>query len=189
MNPTTKAAIEFVIEKYKLREDHDTAGDLLDALRKDGEKMAAQHLTEAMATKDYLSRSTLINNFLKDIDGIITEGWGEPADIADDLKKINERYTEEMEITGKGTFEIFLRGKIKIPTGPSSLIFPCNYYDGTFLCNERASVLLVTASDTPILFGLCAKHQRGGDMTNLPMKEVIGLLWENEQPITITNKV
>ena len=68
MNPTTKAAIEFIIDKYKLRRDHDTAGNLLDALKNDGQKIIAQHLTEAMATKDYLSRSTLISHFLRDIE-------------------------------------------------------------------------------------------------------------------------
>lgn len=71
MNPTTKATIEFVINKYKLREEHDTAGDLIDALKKDGKGTAVQHLTEAMAAKDYLSRSTLINNFLRDIEDVI----------------------------------------------------------------------------------------------------------------------
>ena len=103
MNPTTKATIEFVINKYKLREEHDTAGNLIDALKKDGKGTAVQHLTEAMAAKDYLSRSTLINNFLRDIEDVIPveESFGSGvADIADDLKEIDKARTKEIEKIG-----------------------------------------------------------------------------------------
>lgn len=175
MNPTTKATIEFVIEKYKLRRDHDTAGNLIDALKKDGKGTAVQNLTEAMATKDYLSRSTLINNFLRDIDGIITEGWpNEPADIQGDLREISKVHEEEM----KNRVTVNPK-EILIPEKPSSIKYRCNHWTGSSMCSNRASILLVTDTEPLIAFGLCTDHQYG-DLTKIPIAQARGLPWEKE---------
>lgn len=161
MDPTKQAAIEFTIDKYKLRENHDTAGNLIDALQSDGEKMTAQHLQEAMTRNDYLSRSTLINNFLRDI-----EPMSSP-------------------LPSEGLSQDFVSVKTKngiiIPNSPSSVEFQCNHYDGIYICGERASVLMITDTEPAIAFALCTTHQRG-DLTKIPMDRAIALPWEDETP-------
>lgn len=68
MDTTIRAVIDNTIEKHNLRTNHDTAGDLVDCLKEDGEKMTAQHLLGQMSANDLLSRSSLILNFLRDIE-------------------------------------------------------------------------------------------------------------------------
>lgn len=70
MNLTTQAIIEQTIKKHHLRLQYDTVGNLIDALTEDGHKIAAQTVIIEMSKNGFLSRSTFIAPFLREIERI-----------------------------------------------------------------------------------------------------------------------
>jgi len=67
-----KSTINHRITESNLRREYDTAGNLIDALIENEETSTAQSLMSLMSKNELLSRSTLISNFLRDIEDLIS---------------------------------------------------------------------------------------------------------------------
>lgn len=82
---------------------------------------------------------------------------------------------------------LFPKHHVEHPPHPQVYHYRCSHYDEHAtkqqLCPTRASILILTDTDPPIAFGLCSEHQKG-DLTNVPIKKVICLPWEDVPPIT-----
>lgn len=73
MKPAVEIIVNTIIESKGLRAK-DTAGDLIDHLIAAKQKKALEHVRELMCQNEYLTRSSLIYNFLRDIREVYQKG-------------------------------------------------------------------------------------------------------------------